>query len=444
MLIDAYKRKRKTGLRPRTSARRRYGLDRRPMFTCDDGRLTNEQCGCGRNHFADASTLMRRDPTQTYDLRRRFAATLDRKWNVLASVLSRAIADEDRWGLASTTSRSVGIIQQSGSQVKDFQAFTDAALDHVILGDDRDHWIGAFITQAFERGWKRAEMQVGETFPVAYDRASVITALTVTELQGAMEAVSQQVVRAFSHGLLQHDKPRKVAAAVKDVILRIGRTRSRATSDAQIVRAHAEATLDVFELAGVPTVGLVPEHIRRPRVLDADEPSARTVQRIRRGAARLERLGLLEVLTAGDDDVCEECEDLADSGPYTVAQARGLIPAHPHCRCAFVPAEDERFAGDALPIALAEYVIDVEPSVAYMGVDGLRLEAGMQVRLSRDAALAPTLAEATAERPGAVLEVDLTRVPRYADLTGVHVPEGIVLTLNSYDHTLKVWMVTAT
>ena len=53
---------------------------------------------------------------------------------------------------------------------------------------------------------------------------------------------------------------------------------------------------------------------------------------------------LVNVLTAGDDRVCQDCEDIAADGPYELAEARDLIPAHPNCRCAFIPFGDKRFA----------------------------------------------------------------------------------------------------
>lgn len=46
----------------------------------------------------------------------------------------------------------------------------------------------------------------------------------------------------------------------------------------------------------------------------------------------------VNVLTAGDDRVCDICDDIAADGPYSLDEAQGLIPAHPNCRCAFVPA----------------------------------------------------------------------------------------------------------
>lgn len=46
----------------------------------------------------------------------------------------------------------------------------------------------------------------------------------------------------------------------------------------------------------------------------------------------------VDVITAGDEDVCEECEQIAAEGPYSIDEAQGLIPAHNWCRCAFAPA----------------------------------------------------------------------------------------------------------
>jgi hypothetical protein len=36
----------------------------------------------------------------------------------------------------------------------------------------------------------------------------------------------------------------------------------------------------------------------------------------------------VDVLTAGDELVCDECEAIAEGGPYTLDEAEGLIPAH--------------------------------------------------------------------------------------------------------------------
>lgn len=51
----------------------------------------------------------------------------------------------------------------------------------------------------------------------------------------------------------------------------------------------------------------------------------------------LAEMGEVDVLTAEDDRVCRECVDISEGGPYPIDEAEGLIPAHPNCRCVFVP-----------------------------------------------------------------------------------------------------------
>jgi hypothetical protein len=53
---------------------------------------------------------------------------------------------------------------------------------------------------------------------------------------------------------------------------------------------------------------------------------------------------MVDILTAGDDLVCDICQDIADDAPYTLDEALDLIPAHANCRCAFRPFWDRRFA----------------------------------------------------------------------------------------------------
>ena len=59
---------------------------------------------------------------------------------------------------------------------------------------------------------------------------------------------------------------------------------------------------------------------------------------------RLLKIGseFVNVLTAGDNRVCIICETLSENGPYSLAEAQGMLPAHIDCRCAFVPAFSRR------------------------------------------------------------------------------------------------------
>jgi len=43
----------------------------------------------------------------------------------------------------------------------------------------------------------------------------------------------------------------------------------------------------------------------------------------------------VEIITAGDDIVCDDCLDIEDRNPWTIQEAMELLPMHPNCRCAF-------------------------------------------------------------------------------------------------------------
>lgn len=75
-----------------------------------------------------------------------------------------------------------------------------------------------------------------------------------------------------------------------------------------------------------------------------NDMSSRDVPRSRRDPQEREREtepfapgALVSIITAGDEKVCQICEEAAEEGPYTIEEARRLVPHHPHCRCAVIP-----------------------------------------------------------------------------------------------------------
>jgi len=42
---------------------------------------------------------------------------------------------------------------------------------------------------------------------------------------------------------------------------------------------------------------------------------------------------LVNIVTMGDEVVCEKCEEAATLSPYTLMDARQQLPIHPNCRC---------------------------------------------------------------------------------------------------------------
>jgi hypothetical protein len=404
-------------------------------FVCSDTAAPLDACSCGRNHIRDATLRARRDPSKTLDLRQRFMKVLDKRWRSVTKMVTEAVATSDMFGLRSTSALKLQIVSMSSGQVPAFQKWVDGTLNELILGFDRDQWIGEFSRSAYLRGWNSAKSQVGRDLPLNMDRADIITHLTISELQGVMEAFSQRAVRAFSDGLMHHLPPAKIARVLRKAVASIGVVRSRATVQAMMVRAAAEASLDYYEMAGINQVGVLPETI----------PSPARSFRLRDAKRKPKTTGLVEVLTAGDDDVCIVCQDIAENNPYTIAEARGLIPAHPWCRCAFVPLGDARFAhGDNA--TLEDQADEIEVAFAYRSIrarDGFR--AGQVFRDPNEARLAFDVGQLDAGEGEQVWEVDITGIEGVtADSSAIYLPAGTSFEVIGYDELAKVWMVCAT
>ena len=41
----------------------------------------------------------------------------------------------------------------------------------------------------------------------------------------------------------------------------------------------------------------------------------------------------VDIVTAGDDRVCDDCIEVEKNNPYSIEEAMNLIPIHPDCRC---------------------------------------------------------------------------------------------------------------
>ncbi len=54
----------------------------------------------------------------------------------------------------------------------------------------------------------------------------------------------------------------------------------------------------------------------------------------------------VNITLSPDHDEEDECDDLADEGPYSPEEADGLIPAHPHCMCMVTPVIDPQYLGE--------------------------------------------------------------------------------------------------
>jgi len=307
------------------------------------------------------------DPTGTGDIRRRYKSAVEMRWRKMRAQLRMCVVDQDFLGLDGRIQTPLSIAMQAmpqDSKLVAFQNWLDKTLSDVVLETDTAY-LDAGIAMAYNRAVARS-LRLAKVYnkpPQQQANTHTLQQFALTEMQGICEAVSQQIVRTAANGILDAVRPVEVFNAAAAVIDKIGITRSRALIETIIVKAHNTGSLDTFEANGVNKVSPVPESLPGLKrdaafVRDAKRktgagskssrtktPSKSTIARIRREQRELERrLSEVEILTAGDNEVCPVCEAIAENGPYSINTARSLIPAHPNCRCAWVPADDDRFA----------------------------------------------------------------------------------------------------
>lgn len=316
---------------------------------------TFDKCNCGSTHaegfFCDAAASNQSDPTGTLSLRRAFASEIDRRWKMVKTAVNVTIRDQDVFAFSPASIINAQVISTEGGRLKAFQTWFDAILGMHVYGADRGEWTSQFITQAYKLGVNRAFRLANSPVQNFPGREQLLVSAAVVEIQGVMEAASQQAVRNINAVLISGSTPREAARLVNDIIDSVGSFRSRAVASVSIVHAHATGTLDTFETLDVRRVGIQPEHHKITNVSsdaivqDAPRrkkrPTARQQGLFERRERKLGKLKMVAVETAGDSKVCPVCEDIAQEGPYTIDAARGLIPAHPSCRCAFVPTEED-------------------------------------------------------------------------------------------------------
>jgi hypothetical protein len=331
---------------------------------------TVNQCLC-----CDASPRLVVDPTNTHKLRSRFKQDFTQRWSRLRIAARDIIMKQDVLAIRSGGLMNIAApgIVNSATKTEVWQRWFDNALDKLVVGGDGS-WMRPYLSAAFDEGTKFGQLQAKTvvTHQYAGHRSDALQVLARVELQGIGQAVSQQATRAVANGLLTQQSPMAIVRAVQAAIDKIGRIRSEAMVEMLVVRAHSEASLDVYEAEGIATVGLLPEAVAVQRLGAKDAarkqtkkagktvspshaagsrsrgksggPGLRTQQRIRRAELNIaRRLGEnVNVKTAGDDRVCPICEGISENGPYTINRARTLIPAHPRCRCVFVPVASSR------------------------------------------------------------------------------------------------------
>lgn len=137
--------------------------------------------------------------------------------------------------------------------------------------------------------------------PVSKEKIELLASRSFEDLKGVASDTATRMTRVLADGLVEGASPRDVArdlAAQVDV----GRDRALTISRTEIIRAHAEGQLTALEQMGVAEVGV-----------------------------------MVEWAVTDDAKLCKLCAPL-EGVVLSIEDARGMLPRHPSCRCAWVPA----------------------------------------------------------------------------------------------------------
>ena len=280
-------------------------------------------CTCGASTLnTNAAKSKRVDPTMTGALRKRFENAFIKRFKKLIREIKQQVVTDDGFGLKAN---NVFEFATDQAKVSGFMSWLQTRVDAVIFDGSLalprsvaadQSWMNTYVQTAYRRGLQEATSDiskaggsVAKTFldtaflrPVHADRAGIIYSRAYDSLVGITTEMSQQMSDVLAKGLLDGNNPTVIARALADRVEKISITRARLLARTEVIAAHAEAKLNTYEDANIQGVGL-----------------------------------LSEMLTAGDDKVCEECEAYSAAGPYEVAAVHGVLPLHPNCRCTWIP-----------------------------------------------------------------------------------------------------------
>lgn len=309
-----------------------------------------------RRFFAtDADGRTKVDRTGTGSIRREYEREFVRRFTWLKRQIKRAIVEFDVLGLKDLPTiegmqfqRSFNRVRftrdagppiqgapdlphrafefrRSGDKVASFmdwlytaerQGILDVREGTPLQSASRQVWQNKYIDTAYQKGIRDAGEKLktkGKTDlsgdfisgafnrPVHADRVGLIYTRAFRDLEGITDEMDKQISRSLAQGIAEGRGPQQIARDLVKKVDDIGIVRARTLARTEVIAAHAEATLNMYEEAGIEGVEIE-----------------------------------AEFTTAGDDAVCPECEDL-EGTTYTIEESRGVIPVHPNCRCAFQP-----------------------------------------------------------------------------------------------------------
>jgi len=289
------------------------------------------------------------DPTKTTGLRNAFVRQIDIRFNTLKSRISKAIINQDCFGLISSTG-NINLNSTSRADAPDslpgnrafafsrnpekmdsFMTWLDSQEKSGILTTTKINqlgsaaetpWTNIYIQDSYKRGVQRATYEMGKegiqlpndipaglqasiNTPFHIDRVGLLYTRAFSDLKGITKAMDIQISRILAQGLVDGDNPRTLAKKINDQVDGIGKARARTLARTEIIRAHHAGMIGEYRNYGIAGVKVKAEWV-----------------------------------TAGFN-VCPKCQS-NEGKIYTLDEIEGMIPFHPNCRCMALPTMPEK------------------------------------------------------------------------------------------------------
>lgn len=181
---------------------------------------------------------------------------------------------------------------------------------------------GKKLWQAYiERGYKK-----GAKGKVSIERLKKLVADAQANIEAESTKQQALIVRALADGLVAGEHPSVVAKRLVK-LADVAEYKARTIARTELMRAHSEGQLDEMEASGVEEVGV-------------------------------------NVEWTATKGMCKLCADL-DGMVFKLKDARGKLPRHPNCRCAWRPVVDKK------PVS-SKVAMKLTSNTARDAVDALR------------------------------------------------------------------------
>lgn len=268
-------------------------------------------------HFKDRK-LDTYDPTECRGPRRRMDTLLRRAATVWRSSLYGILVREDALSLSHASVLS----WPSHERLERFASFSrDVSRRAFNVQSVGSQLLHAVYLRGYRLAYKERRASSPPDPPTS--ASSLYKQQLMSEVRGAVEASLQNMTREVALGVTSGDRTTKIYHRVLNVIRKVMMPRLATSGHTLITQAFNHGKLDAYEKLGVKRVGVIAESRSPLRTADARHFHDRDVA----------------IMTAGDDLVCEICEEL-EGEVYTLSEARSLIPAHPNCRCTLIAYEE--------------------------------------------------------------------------------------------------------